>query len=797
MQKDETRWQVRFEAFDADDEHRREALLALGNGVLSWRAAAPEASAADDAAPDVHYTGFYRAGWYDDGAREVNGEPVRLEALVNLPDPFGLSVSLDGRQWFGSVDVPLLAYRQSLYMDRARLEREISFQLAGKIFRLREIRLLSLANPHLALLRWELQCPPGVERVQVRSVVDAGVENALIGKNRAYEGKRLRDLVLEPAEGGRATLSARLETPGRRLAMAVHVCHPGQIQPWRSECQGERLLQQTECDVENGRLVIEKRVIVQVDSELPSTAADARKQVLACLPTQAFARLHLRHARAWQRLWAQAPLGLSDAGLEKSLRLHSFHLLQTISPHSPGRDLGFPPRGWHEGYFGQVFWDEIFAYPFLSSHLPDLARGLLDYRYRRLDMARERARIAGLRGAMFPWRSAGSGREQTPPFQCNPLSGRWMPDYTYRQRHVGAAIAHDAWQLYLATGDQGLLTGQAGELILDIARFWASLARWDEARSRFVILGVIGPDEYHNLRRDGQPGLDNNAYTNLMAVWSLRLALDVLAALPESAAQALCSRLDIQPGERDIWHDMTRRMFLPIRPDGVLLQFDGFEQLEPVPDAWMHEDHPRLDWMLEARGDRPDRYRLAKQADVLMLLYLFPGSRLGELIRSLGYAFDEHALRRTAAFNLSSLTHESSLSLVVCAGALAGIDPAASWRFFQQSAGIDLEAPPDGGTLEGVHLGAMAGSLDVLQRHYLGVRAEHDGLQIAPAPPAALGNVRLSVQHRGAWLRLTLEGQTLLLCADPANRRDIPITTAAGAKPLAPGERLAIACERR
>lgn len=798
MRRAEARWQVGFDTFEPEDERRREALLALGNGVLSWRAAAPEAAAADDAAADVHYAGFYRAGWYDDARRDVNGELVNLAALVNLPDPFGLSVSLDGRRWFGSAEVERLRYRQTLRMDRGHLEREITFVLDGHRFHLKEVRLLSVADPHLAVLRWELQCPPDIDRLQVRAVLDGGVENALIAKNRAYEGKRLLDLFMEPADDGRAALSARVSTPGRRLAMAVWTRHDAAPAPWRSVRQGERLLQQTECQLAGSRrLVIEKRIIVQVDTELPDDPLQARRLVLARLPEQRFARLHLRHAKAWRQLWMQAPLALSDPKLERPLRLQAFHLLQTISPLSAVQYLGFPARGWNEGYFGQVFWDEVFAYPFLSTHYPDLARLLLDYRHQCLDMARERARKAGLRGAMFPWRSAADGREQTPPFQCNPLTGHWMPDHTHLQRHIGAAIAHDAWQLYLATGDDELLAGKAGELILEIARFWASLAQWSSEHSRFMIHGVIGPDEYHNFAPgEDAPGLSNNAYTNLMAVWALKLGLQVVDTLPASQAEDLCKCLALTPEERDAWGMIARTMYLPMRPDGVLDQFDGAERLEPGLDAWQQDDRPRLDWMLEAQGDRPDRYRLTKQPDVLMLFYLFPQPALQDLVESLGYRFGQHALRQTAEFHLANTTHESSLSISVCAGAMARLDPQASWSYFRQSMGIDLEAPAKGGTLEGVHLGAMAGSLDVLQRHYLGIRPEIDSLHVFPAPPAALGDVEIALHYRKARLRVVLEGNHLFVHADAANLHDTLIRHTDGLDTLPAGACLTLPCAR-
>ncbi|WP_051231559.1 glycosyl hydrolase family 65 protein [Stutzerimonas azotifigens] len=777
-----------FDRFDCTDERRREALFALGNGVLSWRASAPEAAAAGGS--HCHYGGLYRAGWYDEAPRRVNGREVRMAALVNLPDPFGLSLSLDdGASWFCLERVRLHRYRQCLDHERGLLTRSLDFELCGQRVSLDEERLLSLAEPDLAVLRWHLRLPPGVRRVRLRATLDGGVADALVERDRAYEGRRLLDVGGEIEADGRAALSAHLADRRRRVVVAVETRLPGREADWRSERSGERLVQETDCTPgDDGQLIVEKRVRVRVDDELPGTDADARRLLLEALPAARYEALRHAHCAAWQALWPRLGLRSPDAELECTLRFHAWHLLQTVSPHSPASDQGFPPRGWQEGYFGQVFWDEIFVYPFLASRFPELAHGLLGYRHRRLDAARRLARGAGLRGAMFPWRSAASGQEETPPFQFNPLSGRWMPDHTALQRHIGAAIAFDAWSLWLATGDQGLLAGQAGELILEIARFWASLARLDAAGERFVICGVIGPDEYHNAYPGAaEPGLDNNAYTNLMAAWTLCRALEVLQRLPPADAEALRARLGVTGEELAYWDTVSRRLYLPLREDGVLSQFDGFDALAEPPPDWLNDGRPRLDWMLEAQHDSSDNYRLTKQADVLMLLYLFTPEQLCELAARLGYRMSVEDVQRTARHHLANVTHESSLSLAVCAGALARVDPDESWRHFHRCLRVDLDAPPGSGTTEGVHLGAMAGSLDVLQRHYLGIRPTPDGLRLDPAPPAALPDVTLAVQFRGARLRVALEGERLRVEADAGNPQPCPIAYPGGACRLAPG----------
>jgi len=207
-------------------------------------------------------------------------------------------------------------------------------------------------------------------------------------------------------------------------------------------------------------------------------------------------------------------------------------------------DAGIPARGWHgEGYRGHIFWDELFICPLLNLHLPILARAPLLYRYRRLDEARWAARQAGFRGAMYPWQSGSDGREETDVMYFNPRSGNWIKDDAHLQRHVGAAVAYNVWQYYQATGDTEFLYSFGAELMFEIARFWASIAQWNETRGRYDICGVMGPDEFHDRYPDREaPGLENNAYTNVMAVWCIARALHLFELLPSCVKPCESSR---------------------------------------------------------------------------------------------------------------------------------------------------------------------------------------------------------------------------------------------------------------
>ena len=332
-----------------------------------------------------------------------------------------------------------------------------------------------------------------------------------------------------------------------------------------------------------------------------------------------------------------------------------------------------PARGLNgEAYRGHVFWDEMYAFPFLNVRLPEVTRGLLMYRYRRIGEARAAAREAGFRGAMFPWQSGSEGIEETQRVHLNPLSGRWEPDLSHNQRHVNAAIFFNIWNYFQATHDYAFLESYGAEMMLEIARFWASIAHFNPARERYEIHGVMGPDEFHEKYPGArQGGLANNAYTNVMVAWLCDIAARLPSLLSASSAEGLRARLGIADDELALWQDMSRRMFVPFDEDGIISQFEGWGDLEELDwDAYRakYGNIQRLDRILRAEGDDPDRYKIAKQADTVMLFFLFSDEELREIFERLGYDYRPDTAARNVAYYDQRTSHGSTLSFVTYAG---------------------------------------------------------------------------------------------------------------------------------
>ncbi len=198
----------------------------------------------------------------------------------------------------------------------------------------------------------------------------------------------------------------------------------------------------------------------------------------------------------------------------------------------------------------------------------------------------------------------------------------------------------------------------------------------------------------------------------------------------------------------------------------------------------------RTDWELEAEGDNANAYQIAKQADLPMLFYLLPGAELGRVLERLGYRVTRDQLCRTLAYYLARTRHDSSLSRIVHAGALARFDPAASWRLFQETLQRDANPMHSGSAAEALHLGAMAGVLDVIQRHYLGLCLTPDAIWLDPAAPPELGRVSLDFRYRQGDFRLEWNGSRLRITAAATNHGSVSVCCGGRAEELPPGAAL-------
>lgn len=770
-------WLLTYEGLDPDREGLREALCTLGNGYVATRGALPEC-----VADGVHYPGTYAAGLYNRLSSEVSGRTVENESLVNLPNWLPLRFRYDDGPWIDETTAEVSSHRLELDVHRGVLTRHTIFEEPdGRRTRVTQRRFVSMDDPHLCGLETTLVPEGRGGRLQVWSGLDGTVVNGGVPRYSSLPSRHLEPLSTSVVDPETVCLAVVTNQSAIRIALASRlriflggepVDGPGEVEERTGAIAlGRRV------DVEPGDEVIVEKVVALFtsrDDAISEPVSDACERVRVVAD---FDELLDRHVVAWRHRWNRTKLELGcDGEVARLLHLHMFHCMVTVSPHSALLDVGVPARGLHgEAYRGHIFWDELFIFPFFSLRVPELTRSLLLYRYRRLPQARRLARAAGLSGALYPWQSSANGREETQTMHLNPESGHWLPDASHLQRHVNAAIAYNVWHYFQATGDEEFMRFFGAEMLLEIARMWASTATYDHSMDRYEIHGVMGPDEYHEgyPGRDA-PGLDNNSYTNVMAVWCLCRALEVLELLPPATGADLRERLVITPQELDRWDDVSRKMRLCFHDSGlpgdlagpVFSQFEGYEQLEELDwEAYRERygDIARLDRILEAEGDSPDRYQLTKQPDVLMLFYLLSEQELGEVLARLDYdQVDDGGLRRRCIAHYEPRTsHGSTLSRVVHAWIHAREHRERSWQEFLDALHSDVDDIQGGTTREGIHVGAMAGTIDLVQRCYTGLELRQEELRLDPVIPAELGSLGLSLHYRGRNVHLRIDDRVV------------------------------------
>jgi trehalose/maltose hydrolase-like predicted phosphorylase/beta-phosphoglucomutase-like phosphatase (HAD superfamily) len=797
-------WRLVYDGFDPARQGLREALCALGNGYFVTRGALSEAEA-----DGVNYPGTYVAGLYNRLATEIAGRSVVNEDLVNLPNWLPLAFRVAGGTWFDAQRADVLDHRFELDMRHGTLLRRLTWQDAeGRRTSMVQRRLVSMKDEHLAGLETTFVAENWSGTLEVRSGLDGRVINAGVKRYRDLNAHHLA--VLGQAEVNADTVDLQVETTQSHVRVALaartRLLRDGRVAEVDRRLVSEPgfVAHELAVELELGHPATVEKIVTLFtsrDRAISESRADARR-VLA--GAEDFQGLLARHEGAWDSLWNRFDIQLDSTNqwTETVLHLHIFHLLQTVSPHTLHLDVGVPARGWHgEAYRGHIFWDELFIFPFLNFQRPILAAKLLDYRHTRLNAARSAARLNGWRGAMFPWQSGSNGQEETQQLHLNPKSGRWLPDNSHRQRHVNIAIAYNVWQHYMVTGSTGFLRFVGAELLVEIARFWASITTYDAGEDRYEIHGVMGPDEYHERYPDSdEQGLRNNTYTNVMVVWVLRRALEALEVLPPHYRQELASELTIGDHELDRWRDITAKMKVVFHADGVLSQFEGYERLREFDWESYRERYgniQRLDRVLEAEGDSTERYKLAKQADVLMLLFLLSRDELRELLAGLGYQVTTDQLARTVSYYLERTSHGSTLSGVVSAWVLARYDPEQTWQFLMRALESDVADVQGGTTAEGIHLGAMAGTVDIVLRCLTGMRARGPVLRFDPALPPEVKQLRFSVHYRGHRVDVDLAEDRLRLGSRPGAAQPIQVLVNDQRVELAPGQETEVVLEPR
>lgn len=766
--KEEDGWSITYRNYDPSKERTREALLTVGNGYFGTRGSMEEPTPAPST-----YPATYIAGLYNRLITRIADKDIENEDFVNAVNWLPITFRIAEGPWFDPTQWEIINFERSLDFRSGLLIRRMEVRDAlGNETLVVSQRFASMHHRHLGAMRYTIIPLNYSSTITLRTGIDGHLINAGVERYKSLNQNHLKPLEQGSRDDVQFVMCQTTQS-GIRVATACTYRFEENYQdldfdfvPTTDEARsfGDCTLMMNEGDV----FSLDK--IVAIYTSKNDDSSDPMQDALIAVDNSgSFDDLLMQSSIAWKSIWDKIDIQVSPNRFsQKLLRLHLYHLMVSMSPNNRNIDAGITARGLHgEAYRGHIFWDELFILPLYDINLPDVSRSMLMYRYRRLGKARAYAREYGYKGAMFPWQSGSDGREETQIIHLNPLNGAWDPDHSCLQRHVSLAVAFNVWQYFHITSDKAFMLDFGMEMFLETCRFWASKCHWNPTHQRYDLTKVMGPDEFHEQYPDAKEGgLNNNAYTNLMVAWAFG-KVDEMAQGLEIDPQALLTRYGLGQEELAQWRDIASKLFLDINPEGIIAQYEGYFDLKEL--DWEHYRTKygniyRMDRILKSEGLSPDEYKVAKQADMLMVFYNLPKTEVDSLLLHLGYQLPSDYLQRNLEYYFRRTSHGSTLSRIVHAklASIAGM-PDMSWELYADALASDYVDIQGGTTAEGIHAGVMAGTILIALNTFAGLDLDGEMPAFSPKMPAcweemAFGfdfkNVRYSCQFSAGQLAI-------------------------------------------
>lgn len=641
---------------------------------------------------------------------------------LNAPNPFYTTLAANGTP-LCLPDTPPEHHTQRLDFSVGVVHRTTVWRLAtGQRITLETQRFASMANPNLVGMRYTVASDAPVT-LTLFAGIDADVWD-IHGPHFAAV-----QFAHTPTE---TVCFAATQTGKGRVAVRRHnqISATGQTIT-ESLLGGQRfqLMLAANCAV---TLTSMAHIFTTLDGATPDTLAQTA-------PHQPFDEALAQSCAAWGKLWAGGRVEIDgDQAAETAVNYSLYHL-NAIAPRQ-GTAASIAARGLSgQTYKGAVFWDsELFILDYFLATQPDVAKRMVRYRIDTLAGAQKKAAQYGWQGAFYAWESQEGGLDACSDYNVTDVfTGR--PVRTYfkdKQVHISAAVVWAIAQYIAATGDTDLLVQGGYETVLECARFYHSLLVQPILKQRYEIHDVIGPDEYHER-------VNNNAYTNRMALFCFETALEYAEMLGKSdpfLAQLAAAK---------------ERLFLQT-PDenGIVEQFDGYFMRE---NATLDEVRSRLkderEYWGGGNGVASDT-QIIKQADVVALLALFSAE------------YSPKTLQKNWEFYEPRTEHGSSLS--ACMYALLACkfgDGTRAYPFFMKSATAEIKG---GGKqwaglvyIGGTHPAAAGGAWKVLAQGFAGLHLAPNGTpSLAPCLPSHWQGLRFWFTHGGKRLVATIDGET-------------------------------------
>jgi trehalose/maltose hydrolase-like predicted phosphorylase len=710
-------WRLRESGLPFGSLAHSESLFALSNGHIGLRGNLDEGE--PYGIPGTYLNSFYehRPLPYPEGGY---GYPESGQTLVDVTN--GKLIRLLVDDWPFDVRYgELNSHERSLDFRSGILQRDADWTSpGGKRIQVRSRRLVSLTQRSVAAIEYVVEPVDGPARFVVQSELVANEAQPSLSSDPrvATVLDRPLEAVSCDSDDESVMLIHRTRSSGQLMAagMTHHVETTARFDvdvDVREDWARTTVI----CELRPGQSLRLVKLLAYGWSSLRSETAIADQvgAALAAAGSSGWDGLVERQREYLDDFWDAADVEIhGHAELQQAVRFALFHVLQA---GARAERRAIPSKGLTgNGYDGHTFWDtEGFVLPVLTLTRPEAAADALRWRYSTLELAKERARVLGLRGAAFPWRTI-RGRE---------CSGYWPAGTA--AFHINADIAEAVNRYYVATGDERFLEEVGLELLVETARLWRSLGHHDRS-GRWHLPGMTGPDEYSAVA-------DDNVFTNLMAAKNLRLAADTAARFPAKARA-----LGVDAEEEAAWRDAAAAVHVPYDEDlGVHPQSEGFTAYAEWDFDGYRDKYPLL---LHAPYFDLYRKQVVKQADLLLAMYWCTDR------------FTPEQKARNVDYYERLTVRDSSLSAcvqAVMAAEVGHLDLAYDYAY--EAALIDLLDLHDN-TASGLHMASLAGAWSALVAGFGGLRERDGMLSFDPALPDGLAGLTFSVRWHGVRLRV-------------------------------------------
>jgi alpha,alpha-trehalose phosphorylase len=718
-------WRLVERAYNPDYVEQTETLFALSNGYLGLRGSFDEGE--PTYRPATLLNGFHET-WPITYPELAYGFATTGQTITPVPDGTTIRLLVD-EEPVTCKTTEVREFERALDMKRGAVERSIVYQLAdGRRFRVRSRRFVSLAQRHLACIRWEITALDAPGRFVVSSELTTPQATASDAGTDPRQSRTLSYEAMQPGvereSGTRVIRTYRTRRSGLTVAAGMqHEFDPTMVTHLHTRMDTERA--QVVFDVQSvpGRTVtISKWLAYHHGRAEPADLADRIELTLDQGLAVGYATVAADHERLVKRFWERSEVAWEGASQAQQALHYSLFSLMQASVRAEGH--GVPAKGLTgTGYEGHYFWDtEAYLLPFLTHTSPDVARSLLMHRIEMLPDARRRAGEVGCSGALFPWRTI-NGNEASANYEAGTA-----------QYHIDADVAYALDQFAHVTGDTDLMFRHGVELLVETARMWTDLGFFSDRRAgQFVIHKVTGPDEYTTV-------VDNNLYTNVMAAHNLRSAFDWVERLRNDSPadyREMVEKTTLGPEEPARWRQAADRIYIPYdERAAVHLQDDHFLDQAPWDFAGTPvEQYPLL---LHYHPLVIYRHQVIKQADVVLATVLLPER------------FTAEERRRIFEYYDPLTTGDSSLSECIQAIAAADVGKYRSAEeYLIDAVALDI-ADTAGNLRDGVHVASAGGTWMAVVYGFARYRWRTG--EFSPMLPTRAHRLRFPLQIRGSVL---------------------------------------------